>query len=73
MSTIKSELDELLIGSLDAALTKYMVRQFEVLMSDPTDAGTDRFMLGLSLAVWQYLKLRPLIVAIDDEPPAPEV
>jgi hypothetical protein len=63
---VRAELDELLVGALDAALTKYTINQFLVMMSDPTQVGLDRFMLGLTQAVVMYTHLRPLILAIDD-------
>lgn len=62
-----SELDELLLGALDAAVTKYLIRQFDVLMSEPTDESLSRFMLGLAQAVAMYMRIRPLILTMDDE------
>ena len=49
---------ELVLGALDTALVKHIVKLFGVLMSDPSDEGLGRFMAGLNRAVGVHTRLR---------------
>jgi len=61
---------EVVLGALDVALTKHIVKLFGVLMSDPSDEGHVRFMTGLNQAVGAHEELRDTLAPDECTGPA---
>jgi hypothetical protein len=55
---VTPDTQELVLGALDTALVKHIVKLFGVLMSDPSDEGHVRFMTGLNQAIGAHEELR---------------